>query len=200
MNIFFKNKCINIWRQGKSLYICDRYLKHGFTEIKNKFFFFTMYLIIKLNQILKFIFMSQKKSNVANVNETKVNDSKKVETINLSKFADKLAKVELKEKLKKQTLYIYPDGFKPEDVNSDKGKRFRNSLRTAIKRFSNNISLYASPKFNDIEKLKKEVKAFKEFYKLHYVVNDLSLNSLTHTKDESGSLQLLLDIVKEVSK
>lgn len=137
--------------------------------------------------------MSKKNVNVANVKEVN-----KVETINLSKFADKLSKIEVKEKLKKQTLYIYPEDFKQEDINSEKGKRWRNSKRTELKRFFNNISLYA--KLNNIEKLQNEIKNFKIFYKNHFAVNDLSVGSLTHTKDESGSIALMLEIIKEVSK
>lgn len=143
--------------------------------------------------------MSKSKKTIATT-EVKKEIAPSVEKVNLSKYAERLQKVEVKEIKKKQTLYNYPDGFSESDINNEKGKKFRNSLRTAMKRFANNITLAA--KQNDAEKLQKEIAEFKIFYKKNYRVNDFSLSSITNTKDEGKEylLSLAIDIVKELNK
>lgn len=119
--------------------------------------------------------------------------------INLNKFADALAKVEVKEKRAKETIYKYPDTFSKSDINAEKGKKFRNSLRNKLKRFSNNIFVYT--KQQDIEAIKKEVALFNAFYAEHYILNDFSFASLSNTKAEGKEkgFKTLLDIVKEIN-
>ena len=133
--------------------------------------------------------------------ETKVVTEKtNVTKINLQQFAEKLSKVEVKEKRKKETLYNYPEGFTEQKINSDEGKKFRNKLRNTIKRFCNNILLYA--KHNRIEDLQKEVKEFVSFYKTNYRLNDFSIASISQSKNEvkENDLQTMIAIVKEVNK
>jgi predicted translin family RNA/ssDNA-binding protein len=133
--------------------------------------------------------VSNKSTNVKTATVTK---------INLSQFADKLKNVELKVKEKKALLYKYPENFNANDINSDKGKKFRSSLRTKLKRFTNNIFVFA--KINEVEKLKKEIKDFESFYKENFVVNDLTVRSITNSKDTEASVTLMLQIIKEVKK
>lgn len=143
-----------------------------------------------------------KKVNASNkVNaSTKENAKKEVTKINLSQFADKLKNVELKVKAKKSTIYKYPDTFSENDINSEKGKKFRNSLRTKLKRFSNNIFVFA--KINEVEKLNNEVKEFDIFYKENYQINDYSATSISQSKNEvkEQDIVLMLQIIKEVKK
>jgi hypothetical protein len=135
----------------------------------------------------------------ANTIETKqsVNaEENRLTEINLSKFADQLQSVELKVKREKETLYKYPDGFSKEDINSDKGKKFRNSLRTKLKSFSNNIFYYA--KTQDAEKIKLEIEKFDLFYQANYRINDYTINSITHAEKREKDIELMLMIIKEV--
>lgn len=138
------------------------------------------------------------KNQVKTANKVE-NKTANLDKVNLSKFAEKLSKVEVKEKKKKSLLYKYPEGFTEAMINSDEGKRFRSKCRTALKRFCNNIFVFA--KINSVEKLKAEISAFKIFYKENYLVNDFSLNSLTSKADEkTKGLQLMLEIIKEFEK
>lgn len=138
-----------------------------------------------------------KNSTTTTAKNATAKNENKVSTLNLGKFAEQLAKVELKEKIKKSTLYIYPDGYSESDINSEKGKKFRNKLRNEIKRLCNNILLFA--KMNRIDDFKKEVEKFNLFYKTNYQLNDYSLASITNTKDEAkeNDLKLMLSIIKD---
>lgn len=143
----------------------------------------------------------KKSANV--VKSTKENASakteQKIEKLNLSQFAERLSKIEVKEKVKKETVYIYPENYTLADINGDKGKRFRSSKRTALNRFCNNIFVYA--KTNNSEQLKKEISSFETFYKENYKLNDYSINSLTRKADEkTKDIELMLNIIKEVKK
>lgn len=141
------------------------------------------------------------------VKETKVSNQKEtvVSKINLSSLTDQLSKVELKEKIKKQTIYKYPEGFTEKDMNSEKGKKFRNGLRNKLRRFVNNVLSYA--KQHQINKsaeaenlLQKEISEFMTFYKDNYRINDLSFDSISNTKDEdkTGDIKLFIHVVKQV--
>lgn len=133
-----------------------------------------------------------------NVIETKesVNvESNRLTSINLSKYAEQLQNVDLKVKKDKDALYTYPSEFSKEDINSEKGKRFRATCRNKIKTFSNNIFFYA--KGENIEALKTEIQKFTEYYKNHYSVNDYSVNSLTRSKEDKH-IELMLNIIKDV--
>jgi hypothetical protein len=144
--------------------------------------------------------------NVKNVNaktasaKTVSTDAKKkITNLNLSAFADKLKNVEVKEKRDKSTIYIYPDGFSKTDINSEKGKKFRSSLRTKMQRFENNIFVFA--KTNNSEKLIETVKEFNNHYKQFYVNNDYSVKSISSSnKDEKAqSFELMMQIIKDVN-
>lgn len=118
--------------------------------------------------------------------------------VNLDKFAKDLANHDIKVKAKKETLYIYPEGFGEHEINSEKGKKFRNSLRTRLKRHCNNILSYA--KTQQPEPLAKEIKEFMAWYKTAYRNNDLSFASLSQSKNESKEkdLVIMLNIIKEM--
>lgn len=148
--------------------------------------------------------------NQKNVSATKKEtQTKKAETkitnLNLSQFAEKLNSIEVKEKKQKETLYRYPENFSQSDINSEKGKTFRNSLRNKRKRFVNNV-LFAAKQMNvkkdaDAEKaLKDHVNAFNDFYKENYLCNDFSLKSVSaSSKDEmNAEIELCLQICKSV--
>lgn len=135
----------------------------------------------------------------ANPSDAKKSDaSKEIIKINLSKFADQLGKIELKEKRDKETIYIYPEGFSKEMISSEKGKKFRNSLRNRMKTICNNILLYA--KMNRMEDLQKSISEFDALYSANYRIRDYSIKSLSSSGDESKlSLMILaLSIIKEM--
>lgn len=170
--------------------------------------------------------MLQTNVNAQTTNETKVIETKKAVTpkktvikkekkevvkketkeksslvkLNLSQFSDKLKNVEIKEKIKKDAKYIYPESFTTNDINESKGKKFRQSLRTKLERISNNIFFYTKTK--EESKLIAEIKLFTSFYKENYLVNDYSLTSLSDSSNEAKKrdLTLLLDIAKVVNK
>lgn len=143
-------------------------------------------------------------------NKTKKTTSIKetsVSKINLSNLTDQLSKIEVKEKLKKLTIYNYPEGFSEKEINSEKGKKFRNNLRNQLKRFVNNVLAYAKQfqisKDKEAEsKLQSEIKLFEDFYKANYRLNDFSFESISNTKKEEkeNDLKLFISIIKEVKK
>lgn len=138
-----------------------------------------------------------KVSKAKKVNESKKTDSPKIEKLNLSSLTERLSKVEVKEKLKKQTIYLYPENFTDKDINSEVGKKFRNKRRKEIERFSNNVFFYL--KYDRKEDLQKEVNEFKKHYKQFYKINDYSVKSISNSK-ETNNISLFLDIVKTFEK
>jgi hypothetical protein len=144
---------------------------------------------------------STNKSAIANKNVIESKESVNIENnrlteINLSKFADKLANVDLKQKREKETLYIYPESFTKDIINGEEGRKYRNRLRSKLKSFSNNVFFYA--KGNNIESLKSEILRFDEFYKANYRINDYSIHSITNSKEKEKDIQFMLEIIKEV--
>jgi hypothetical protein len=136
-----------------------------------------------------------KKTNVAKAKkETKVLN---VEKINLSALTDRLQKIDVKEKQKKQTIYLYPETFTDKDINSEVGKKFRNKRRKEIERFANNCFFYM--KYNRENDLIKEVDEFEKHYKTFYKINDYSVKSISNSK-ETNNIELFLDIVKATRK
>lgn len=142
-------------------------------------------------------------SKAATVKTKSTIDKKKVEVINLqstlNKFADKVKDMKINEKTKKDTIYLYPENLTANEINSEKGKTFRNSLRNKLKRFENNIFVFT--KTQNTESLQKEVKLFNDFYKTNYQRNDFTLQSLSQSKNESktGDLQLMLNIIVDIN-
>ena len=139
-----------------------------------------------------------KTAKTQNVSVKKENAVKTVTSLNLAKFADKLKNVELKEKNKKETIYIYPENFTQKMISETEGKQHRNKIRNQMKRFVNNIQLFA--KFNRIDDLKKEINSFDEFYKKNFRITDYSFASISNTKNEAkeADLKLMLEIINEV--
>lgn len=123
-------------------------------------------------------------------------NQKELIKFNLDQFADQLSGMQLKEKKDRETIYLYPEGFSKSDIGSEKGKKYRNSLRNQIKRFSNNILIFA--KIKDEEKLKIEIAKFDEFYQKNYRNCDYSLGSISQSKDASKEkdFDLFLQIIK----
>lgn len=121
----------------------------------------------------------------------------KIGTLNLSKYAEKLAKVEIKEKVKKSHLYLYPENFTEAQINSVEGKKFRNKQRNILQRFVNNILLFA--KMNRIEDLKKEIENFDSFYKATYRLNDYTIHSITNKAEEKqADIKIAFEIISDV--
>lgn len=118
--------------------------------------------------------------------------------INLAQFANQLEGITLKEKRVKETIYIYPESFTKDKINSDEGKKYRNSIRNRLKSLCNNI-LY-SAKCNDAEKLQEYVKQFESFYKDKYRINDYSISSITNSEKREKDIELMIAIIKEMKK
>lgn len=135
-----------------------------------------------------------KKTN-ANANAI-AKDQKQLESVNLNQFADRLKGIDLKVKKSKETIYIYPDGWTKEKINSDEGKRFRNGLRNRLKSLCNNILYYA--KTQDLEKLQDYAKQFDSFYKKNYRINDLSISSITNSEKREKDIELMIEILKSI--
>lgn len=133
-----------------------------------------------------------------NVNASKENASPAIAKFNLSQFADQLSAIELREKKDKETIYKYPEGFSKEMISSEKGKKFRNSLRNRMKTICNNILLFA--KMNRMEDLHKEIASFDALYLANYRINDYSLKSFSSSGDSSklGLMELSLSIIREI--
>lgn len=147
------------------------------------------------------------KKNVNVSNETKSKKVNEVSKINLSTIADRLSKIEVKDKKVKNTIYIYPEGWTQDKINSVEGKKFRNKLRNKIKFFCNQIFLFAkqlqvnSKDADSTKKLNDAVKEFKSFYKTNYKINDFSIESISQAKDEkTNDIKLMLDIIKSSEK
>ena len=137
--------------------------------------------------------MSNKKTQT-----TETKKENQIVKLNFDDLKEKLSKVELKEKKKKERLYNYPENFSEKMINESEGKAFRSKQRNKIKTFANNISLFA--KMNRIEDLQKEVKLFNEYYKTVYRINDFTVNSISQKDAEkTGDIELMLQIVKKVN-
>jgi hypothetical protein len=118
-------------------------------------------------------------------------------SLNLEKYADQLSGMQLKEKKEKDTIYHYPPEFDKSMISSEKGKKYRNSLRNRLKRHSNNVLIFA--KIKDAEKLQKEIEDFQKFYAEFFRLNDYSLASISHSSDpiKEKDFSLFLQIVKD---
>lgn len=140
-----------------------------------------------------------KKNANANVKVAK-EEKKEIIQINLDKFEKQLENVSIKEIRQRETIYVYPDDFSKSDINSEKGKKYRNSIRNNLKRHCNNILIFAKSK--DSEKLQKEIKEFELFYKEKFRLNDFSLSSISQSKDagKEKDLSLMIEIIKECKK
>lgn len=139
-----------------------------------------------------------KKSSTPKKPKTNAPAQTPITKVNLDKFEKELSGVQLKEKKVRETIYTYPAEFTKELINSDKGKKFRNSMRNKMKFHCNNILTFAKSK--DMEKLAKEVKDFKAFYKANYRLNDFSLASISQSNDatKEKDLNLMIQILKEI--
>lgn len=145
---------------------------------------------------------TKNKMKTATNNNTKNASAKttaNVVNINLSKFADKLKNISVKEKKTKDTIYIYPENFTAKMIGEKEGKQFRNKLRNKMRFFENNIFVAAKQKDND--KLIALVKEFNSFYKANYRVNDYSLSSVSQSQDETktGDLSTMMQIITTVN-
>lgn len=126
--------------------------------------------------------------------------SAKINSFNLESLASQLDAIQLKEKKEKETIYVYPQGMTKDEISGEKGKKFRNHLRRKLESFSNNILFFAKGK--KMEDLQKEIDLFMTHYKTFYRRNDLSIDSLSQSRNESKShlLSLSLQIIKGMQK
>ncbi len=125
--------------------------------------------------------------------------NKNLANVNLSKGLDKFKNLNVKESItvKKETVYIYPETFSQSDINSQKGKAFRTSKRTALKRFVNNILLFA--KMQRIEDLINEIKLFKIEYKNTYRLNNFTVESVTRKNDNSDDYKNIVTMFEIIN-
>lgn len=123
---------------------------------------------------------------------------KLIAKLNLSAFSKQLQDFKGTEKIKKDTIYIYPESMNELQKSGEDGKKFRNGLRNAIIRFANNVTVYA--KMNRSNDLITEVKRFEVFYKANYRLNDFSPASISQSKNDAKQkyIALFLSIAKEV--
>jgi len=98
-------------------------------------------------------------------------------------------------KRKKEKAIIYK--IERENLPYEKLKGVRSGLRYKMKNYLTKYILTNAKQDNKEQQL-KDIKAFMAFYKEHYILNDLSLNSLYDGKDELiiKDMQLSLDIIK----
>lgn len=129
-------------------------------------------------------------------------EDEKLETINLSKFADRIGKMQEQGKLKESSsleirshLYIYPDGKNNKEwINGYEGKNWRNARRSFMKKICNNIIIaYSGKKESDVKNLIVE---FDKNYKEFYSCNNYELNSISNSR-ETDLIKLALEIIKD---
>ena len=124
---------------------------------------------------------------------TAKNIENKTTVLNLQKFAEQLKNVKISETKVKDKIYIYPETVKTEKEQ----KQFRSKMRNIVRRFTNNILVFAQTKQD--EKLKNEIASFTKFYKENYRVNDFAISSISSAKDEkTKDIILMLEIIKSV--
>lgn len=134
--------------------------------------------------------------------ENKKVENKKVETkiLNLQisdALKSKLEKVNVAAiKNEKQLVYKYNESFTKIEINGEKGKNFRAKCRKSLQRLCNNIFFYA--KTENVKDLNAAILAFKENYKENYLVNDFSLQSFGNAKSNVETLEIALQIIKEM--
>lgn len=136
------------------------------------------------------------KKSTTPAKENKTAKEKNIVKVNLSQFADRLKDVDVSKKTAKETIYVYPEMLSEAQINGEDGKKFRNKLRNAMKRFCNNIFVFA--KTQNEESLKKEISAFDIFYKENYRVHTFEIGSISNTKNANKEKDLIfmLDIIK----
>ena len=123
--------------------------------------------------------------------EKKVN----VEKINVASIEERLSKIDVskKERQSKERLY--------KNVNSSMSfedqKKYRGKMRRHLSKIKNEILIFTKTK--NEEKKKEAIKNFISFYKKEFVKNDLSIESITNSKNEieKEELILMLDIIKK---
>lgn len=143
----------------------------------------------------KSIFMQTSKKSAGTTKVKEVKNASNVTKVNLDKFTDALKNVEVKEKVKKDNIYIYPETMTEKEKSNEVGKKFRNKLRNQLRRYANNIFVFAKTK--NVESLEKEINLFDKFYKENYRINDYSFSSITNTKNEvkEKDIKLMLEII-----
>jgi hypothetical protein len=146
----------------------------------------------------KSIFMQTSKKSTRTTKVKEVKNTSNVTKVNLDKFTDALKNVEVKEKVKKDNIYIYPETMTEKEKSNEVGKKFRNKLRNQLRRYANNIFVFAKTK--NVESLEKEINLFDKFYKENYRINDYSFSSITNTKNEvkEKDIKLMLEIITAI--
>lgn len=149
----------------------------------------------------------KKNANVSKVETKKSKKSNEVVKLNVQSIADRLNKIEIKDKKVKNTIYIYPEGWTQDKINSTEGKKFRNKQRNKIKFFCNQIFLFSkqllvNSKNEDAKKsLSNTIADFKKYYKENYRLNDFSIESISQAKeDKTNDIKLMLEILKSNEK
>lgn len=142
--------------------------------------------------------MSKTNVNASNASKKEIASPAIVDLskFNLEKFADQLEKISLKEKKNKETIYVYPPEFKKEDLGGEIGKKWRNAQRRKLESMTNNILFFAKGK--KMDDLQDAIKKFRAFYKETYRRNDLSIDSLSQSRNDArnAGISLALDIIK----
>lgn len=144
----------------------------------------------------------KKKNLVTNLKDATATKKKKevvLSKLNLSMFESKLKNVPENVTAQKSILYNYPENWGSLQINGQIGKNWRTARRRELANFCAIIQLRS--KHKQFDTLIEKVNEFKKFYKTYFRVNDFSLQSVTHTKEEKAAdINFALDIVKEVLK
>lgn len=140
-----------------------------------------------------------KRNNVIVKDAKKDEIVKEIPSINLQKFAKELEGKGISHlRNDRETIYIYPEEWKSDNINGREGRKFRSHKRSFIQRLSNN--LFFLGKGEKIEEIKAEIVKFDAFYKEFYKINDYSLKSLSSSNDpaKNANIDLLLRIIREI--
>lgn len=145
--------------------------------------------------------------NNKNTATAKKEKSIKLDSLNFSAISEKLEKVNIVERMKREGQYLYPDTIK--DINSKEGKQYRNKLRDRMERICNKIAISAKQltiaqqskdknKIADaIAELKTSIDNFDVFYKENYKVQSYKIDSISTSREDKrkAPIQTALDII-----
>lgn len=135
---------------------------------------------------------------------TSTTNAKNLISANLLKLAENGAVKTASAKAvnQKSLLYNYPENFTPNMINGGEGKTFRSKCRKTVENFANKIlfGLQQAKISKNAELLNEAIKNFDAYYKVTFKINDYSLQSITHKKENAENLKVMLEIVKESKK
>ncbi len=111
--------------------------------------------------------------------------------VNLNSVASKLEAIPAREVRERESIYLYPATLTKEQISGDKGKSFRNSMRTKRDNLINNICFFAKDAKKGAE-LKEAIVKFNAFYKENYQRQDYTVASLSQKHDDVKNAHIIL--------